>query len=257
MLAAEQLVGEVFEHLFAVWLPKVRKRVFGNGAHPDPAAVFAVAPEYATQARAAAVQVIPDIYNAAYVQAFDVRGAEPIHAGLNFTGHGREQDYLATAVNRLVNVPDQVYALINDRVSKATAEGWDLDQLAGEIDTLLEVNGADRWTNRAMTIARTEAVGAFNAGTYAGFLDFADQMGGRWEKAWLATEDTRTRPTHHRADLQRVPLRAVFTVGGFPALRPHDPQLPPEELINCRCSLLLLRPGERIDLTDRQLKKAA
>lgn len=260
ILAAEEAVGDAFEHLFRAWLPKARKRVFANGPNPDPIAVVALGPEYAAKAAQIADTVLKTVYVTAYRQTHQQAGVGQLRPlsldGLNFDGHGREQEWLATARNRLVGVPDQVYAMINDRVAKATLDGLDLGQLAAEIDQILDIEGQDRWTNRAMTIARTEAVGAHNAGTYAGHLDLAKQLGGDWDKTWLATHDTRTRETHRRADLQTVPLHSPFTVGGHPAMRPHDPRLPAEELINCRCSLLMHRPGETPDLSNRHLKAA-
>lgn len=70
-----------------------------------------------------------------------------------------------------------------------------------------------------------------------------------------STEDNRTRPTHQAADLQRVPLGTPFQVGGFELRFPGDPMGPPQEVIQCRCTSLLVEVGESIDLSNRQFKR--
>jgi uncharacterized protein with gpF-like domain len=109
-------------------------------------------------------------------------------------------------------------------------------------------------------IARTEAIGAYNAGTFAGFVSYASQLGGSWEKVWLATHDHRTRRTHARetgADGQRVGLLDPFKVGDGLLMFPGDPTGPPEEVIQCRCSILLAQEGEIIDLSDRHFRRGS
>ncbi len=68
-------------------------------------------------------------------------------------------------------------------------------------------------------------------------------------KRWRALEDGRTRDDHAAIDGQERELDAFFNVGlgatfltppggpGFPANAPHDPTLPPEQTIECRCFL--------------------
>lgn len=160
-------------------------------------------------------------------------------------------DHLANAKNRLSNVPDGVYDRLKRLTLTATSDGWSNERLAGEIHDVLVGEGADVWDGRAMVIARTEAISAHNAGTYAGFLAMARVDPGDWEKAWLSTEDGRTRPTHRRADGQRRPLKKAFSVGKARLLYPGDPTGPAGEVIQCRCTLLMLEPGEQVDMTNR------
>lgn len=89
------------------------------------------------------------------------------------------------------------------------------------------------WNTRAQRIARTESTGAYNA---AGLAALADE--GEDQKAWIATRDSRTRPSHRLADRQVVPITQPFDVGGAPLLMPGDPSGPAEETINCRCTLI-------------------
>jgi hypothetical protein len=161
--------------------------------------------------------------------------------------------YLNEAGNRLRNMPDEVYALIVAEVERGIREGLALDRVRDEIDVILTASGSERWPNRAMTVARTETIGAVNAGVYRGAQLEAEQRGDVAPfKQWISTEDPRTRPTHVAADKQRTLLSEPFRVGGAPLLFPGDPRGPAQEVINCRCSLLPVVLGETIDWTSRQ-----
>lgn len=161
--------------------------------------------------------------------------------------------YLNEAGNRMRGVPDEVYALIVRETERGIQEGWSIDRLQREIQTILTASATDRWPNRARTVARTETIAAVNAGVYRGAQLEAEQRGDLAPfKQWISTEDKRTRPTHVAADKQRTLLSAPFLVGGSPLLFPGDPRGPAAEVINCRCSLLPVVLGETIDWTERQ-----
>lgn len=161
--------------------------------------------------------------------------------------------YLNAAGNRLRNIPDEVYALIVTEVERGIREGLALERVRDAIDEILTASGSQRWRNRAMTVARTETIGAVNAGVYRGAVLEAQERGDLAPaKVWISTEDKRTRPTHVAADKQRTLLESPFRVGGAPLLFPGDPRGPAAEVINCRCSMLPVVLGETIDWTDRQ-----
>jgi len=239
--AERSIFGAAWD-LLKRWAVKIRQAVFGTSRVPDPAGVFVTEPWFADNLD----EVIVEVEEVVDWAALDVTDAPPPDGG------AYTRQYLQNARNRLVGVPDSVFSQVNRMTMKATTEGWGIEELTEQIDQLLLDSDSQRWRNRAQTIARTEAVGAYNAGTFRGFVSLAEGLGGQWEKGWLATEDERTRPTHRHADLQRVPLLQPFSVGGFPGMFPGDPELPAQEVVNCRCSMLLLRPGEQINYADRQ-----
>lgn len=243
IIQAERSVFAAAWDLLKRWGTRLRTAVFGPARSVDPVGVFTTEAWFAKELDDVLV-VVEDVWDDAWE---DVLGEPPPPE----TGVYSRQ-YLETARNRLVRVPDTVFASVNRMTMRANTEGWGADELAEHVAELLDASGAEQWKGRAQTIARTEAIGAYNAGSFRGFQGMAAQLGGKWEKGWLATDDDRTRPTHNEADLQRVPLDSHFTVGGFPALFPGDPSLPAHEVINCRCSMLLLRPGEQINYADRQ-----
>lgn len=161
--------------------------------------------------------------------------------------------YLNQAGNRMSRTPDEVYALIVMEVERGIREGLALERVRDEIQAILTAGPTSVWRGRAMTVARTETIGAVNAGVFrAAELD-AEQRGDPAPfKVWISTADDRTRPTHVAADKQRTLLREPFRVGGAQLLFPGDPRGPAAEVINCRCSILPIVLGDIIDWTDRQ-----
>lgn len=97
-------------------------------------------------------------------------------------------------------------------------------------------------------------LGALNGSRFDAFQAFDEETEEQLERLWLSTIDPRTRPSHVLADGQRQPMGLPFIVGGFPLMFPGDPSGPPQETIQCRCTTLLVRPGEVIDLSDRQMR---
>ena len=69
---------------------------------------------------------------------------------------------------------------------------------------------------------------------------WAEYLGNRMHKAWIATLDNRTRHSHATLDGVDIPLDEIFDNG---CARPKDPNGRPEEICNCRCSLKYVRVG--------------
>jgi hypothetical protein len=166
--------------------------------------------------------------------------------------------YLNAAGNRMRNTPDEVYAMIVMEVERGITEGLALERVRDEIQLILTATGTPHWRNRAMTVARTETIGAVNAGIFRGAQLEAEVRGDVAPfLQWISTADERTRPSHLAADKQRTLLGQPFTVGGAQLLFPGDPRGPAQEVINCRCSILPIVLGETIDWTDRQNARGA
>jgi hypothetical protein len=253
VVRAERRVLTAFRAMLDRTLPRLRTAVVYPGGVVDPTGVFSVQPTWNDG--------MHDLVEIEVREAFEdgFRGAvgawEPDAMQDTHT-------YLDQAYNRLVNTPDSVYSLIKREIHDAVTDGKDLDEVAEVVRRVLADADLPTWRNRAMVIARTETISAYNAGTYAGHLRQAAALGGDWEHAWLSTEDHRTRPTHVAADLhlgppelrQRVPLGQPFIVGGFALMYPGDPAGPPQEVIQCRCTSVLLRPGEPLNTSNRHYR---
>ena len=152
--------------------------------------------------------------------------------------------YLQTASNRLVGVGDNLWSGVRSLVRTAVDRGATNEDLKRNIEAMTRFSEF-----RADTIARTETVGAFNNGEYAGNLALGDQ--GPVEKWWLATRDARSREAHVAAQPPEmggtgevIPYSASFEVGGVDMLHPHAPGAPANQVVNCRCVLITLYPGD-------------
>jgi len=127
-----------------------------------------------------------------------------------------------------------------DKLRNSLADGLEagesVDNLAERVRQIFD----NATTNRAYAIARTEVIGATNAGTHMTF----EESGVVEKKSWLSSRDSNVRPSHQAADGQVVGLNEPFNVGGYALMFPGDPNAPPEERIQCRCTFLpVLKEG--------------
>ena len=69
---------------------------------------------------------------------------------------------------------------------------------------------------------------------------WAEYLGNKMHKVWIATPDNRTRDSHALLDGVDIPLNQIFDNG---CSRPRDPRGEPAEICNCRCSLKYVDVG--------------
>lgn len=126
----------------------------------------------------------------------------------------------------------------DNTVRSAVTSGEPLS--AKQIDTMVERYRARYVMYRAETIARTETGSVVSAAREEAFnqikedADIAEDM---VERTWRATKDKRTRDSHRSMDGQTVDgTKTPFVSGhGVRLMRPHDPDAPASEVIQCRC----------------------
>lgn len=134
---------------------------------------------------------------------------------------------------------------VNNAVLQGILQGESNDKIASRLRTVTNMNHA-----AAIRNARTMTTGAENAGRTDSYKRAAE-MGIDLEQEWLATLDGRTRDSHRALDGERIPLAkdkwhpAKFSNG---CRYPGDPEGPPWEVYNCRCTLVVAIKG--IDQSD-------
>lgn len=153
------------------------------------------------------------------------------------------EQYLAGAANRWDFIGNDVWETARGELLDGFQQGESIPKLAARVRGSAKLS-----QRRATAVARTEVVSAANAGSYATAQSSELDM----TKVWLATEDARTRPTHHAADGQSQPLAQPFMVGGSSLAYPGDPGGAPEETHNCRCTIIYEIP----DAVVKQAKKS-
>lgn len=239
----EERVGRAWFRSLTRFLDRVRPAVTRGGTI-DPGRVSDHSGFWTDQVNVELMPIIGGILGDAWRRVTGAR--EP-------AGDPWVANYLNESGNRLVRLPDEIYGLIVAEIERGIREQRDIPTITAAVNEILTATGSERWPNRARTVARTETLGAVNAGVFRAAELEAEQRGDPAPfKQWISTEDSRTRPTHVDADKQRTLLREPFRVGGAQLLFPGDPQGPAQEVINCRCSLFPIVLGDEIDWTERQ-----
>lgn len=145
------------------------------------------------------------------------------------------ETYLAQSATTFDAIGAQLWETARAELIADMAAGDDIPTLAARLRTSVP----DLTARQATLVARTQVNDAANAGSYA----TAQASGLDLVKGWESTADLRTRETHLFAGSRysgpgMIPMAENFMVGGWPCERPHDPELPPAERYNCRCTLV-------------------
>lgn len=239
----EERVARTWFRSLTRWLDRVRSSVVRDGG-VEPARVSDHTEYWTDQVNVEVMPVIGGILGDAWRR---------VNGTSDPSGDPWVANYLNESGNRLVRLPDEVYALVVAEIERGIRDQESIPDIAQRVNVVLTATGSERWPHRAVTVARTETIGAVNAGVFRAAELEAEQRGDPAPfKQWIATEDSRTRPTHTVADQQRTLLREPFRVGGAQLLFPGDPRGPAAEVINCRCTMLPVVLGETIDWTERQ-----
>lgn len=149
------------------------------------------------------------------------------------------ENYVKTrAGNRIVSIAEQnivqAKKIIRGVLDQSNTEGWGSDETARAIRKGLTEDAIEMNQWRALRIARTEIVSASNQGSHLG----AQSLDMPMNKYWISVKDSRTRDTHIGMEAQNPKdMEEPFDVGGNPGQYPGDPELPAEEVINCRCTV--------------------
>ena len=124
---------------------------------------------------------------------------------------------------------------ITASVTSSILQGKSIKHMADDLQKRITTMNRDS----AIRTARTAVTGAQNAGRMDSYAA-AEKMGIKLKKEWLATLDSRTRHSHAMLDGERVEQNDMFSNG---CRFPGDPQGPPWEIYNCRCTLIAAVDG--------------
>lgn len=119
---------------------------------------------------------------------------------------------------------------ISASVTSSILQGKSIPGIAKDLQTRM----SDMNKSSAVRTARTAVTGAQNAGRMDSYVA-AEKMGIKLKKCWLATLDGRTRHSHAMLDGKVVDKDKKFENG---CMFPGDPNGPPWEVYNCRCTMI-------------------
>ena len=127
-------------------------------------------------------------------------------------------------------------------------QGEDIPKIANRLQSVARMNN-----KIAIRNARTFITAAENGGRQYG-MEYAESIGVKLQKRWLATLDSRTRHSHAILDGETIPLDGKFSNG----LRwPADVGAGnPDEIFNCRCSLISVVDGINMEVDPAKVRRA-
>lgn len=137
---------------------------------------------------------------------------------------------------------------ITKSVTSSILQGKSIKHMADDLQRRITTMSRDS----AIRTARTAATGAQNAGRMDSYAA-AQKMGIKLKKEWLATLDARTRHSHAMLDGEQVAQDKKFSNG---CRFPGDPQGPPWEIYNCRCTLIAAVDGVDTSTAQRRARNA-
>lgn len=105
---------------------------------------------------------------------------------------------------------------------------------------------------RALSVAISEVTTAANTAAV-----LAGQQNGAQTKTWTTVGDSRVRDWHDEADGQTVDVDEPFDVGPDKLMYPGDPDADPENVINCRCWVVMGTPEGAIGAEQEPIEVAA
>lgn len=137
---------------------------------------------------------------------------------------------------------------ITKSVTSSILQGKSIKHMADDLQKRITTMSRDS----AIRTARTAVTGAQNAGRMDSYAA-AEKMGVKLKKEWLATLDARTRHSHAMLDGEQVAQDKKFSNG---CRFPGDPQGPPWEIYNCRCTLVAALDGIDTSSAQRRARNA-
>ena len=125
-------------------------------------------------------------------------------------------------------------AHIKNAIAQGVLQGESIPKIAKRLQKVVGMNKVSAIRN-----ARTAMTGAQNAGRIDSYNYAQKELGVNVMEEWLASGDGLTRESHAEISGERIKMNEVFSNG---CEYPGDPGGAPEEVYNCRCTLLPYLP---------------
>lgn len=187
--------------------------------------------EWQTTLEIAAKPFIEDsMVEGAAVAIGDINAALGVAIGIDFDVKDPRVQRIVTEKLRKFSfeVNQETNRLLRDQFVEAIQGGESIPKIRKRVEKVFGFNSRVR----ADRIARTEVIGAHNAGVMEGMV----ASGVVETKKWLATRDARTRQHHRDIDGEVVKVDKKFSNG---LMFPGDWRGALDEFINCRCTMVV------------------
>lgn len=148
-----------------------------------------------------------------------------------------EPDLLPVRSPDPAKVASHFSAKVRSEVTQGILQGESMQRIAERLETVVGME-----QGASIRAARTAVTGAENAGR-ADTYRRAEGMGIELRQEWIATFDSRTRPSHREAHGQVIAIGEKFKVGADLLGYPGDPTGSAGEIYNCRCTTAAVVEG--------------
>ena len=174
---------------------------------------------------------------------FNAEAQREIQALRERDEEGRRLSLQARGLDSFASISESHTERIMKQIQEGQRRNESITDIMRRVATTLGTPG--QLAGRAETIARTETLTAVSLGQGAA-IDNAKEVIPGLKKAWLTAGDDRVRDSHQELDGDVVDVDKKFDNG----LRyPRDVKSQDaSEVINCRCTMLLLPPDEDLEI---------
>lgn len=132
----------------------------------------------------------------------------------------------------LTTQQQEINRIIDIVTNEGERLGWSIERIQEELQRQLAGDLVTIQGYHAERIARTEVIGASNQGSFLS----AEKSGSQIRKGWQTSGLQGVRASHQSYEaLGFVPMDYMYNVG---LKHPGDPTGSPEEVINCRCTII-------------------
>lgn len=139
---------------------------------------------------------------------------------------------------------------IRSAMTQGILKGESVDDLSKRLRSVTKMN-----REQSDRTARTLATQAENTGRLDRWEEASETYKIQMQKTWLAVLDDRTRDAHAELDGESVDLDQPFENSIGKIMKPADPDADPENIYNCRCTMVTSIKGYPKDLSRRQMGK--
>jgi uncharacterized protein with gpF-like domain len=183
-------------------------------------------------------------YDSALTLPFEIPNQEAINVIRSRNTDRRFSTLQARNINSFYDINKHT----TDNIMKAIGEGLaNSDSISKISKAIEEVAGGKLSIGRAARIARTESLTATSIGQAAAMRDAERATGEKFKKMWITANDDRVRDLHAESHGEVVEGGKKFSTG---LSYPREPGGEPENVINCRCSWVMVPESEADRLDD-------
>lgn len=139
---------------------------------------------------------------------------------------------------------------IRSAINQGIIKGDSVDKIATRLQQVTKMN-----REASVRTARTLTTQAECAGRLDRWEEASEKYKIEMQKTWIATLDDRTRDWHAELDGVSVDLDQPFVNSVGEIMKPADPDADPENVYNCRCTMVTSIKGYPRDLSRREMGK--